>query len=103
MEIPVQLGGICKAHSKLTLPFPQRHKKPLIDNGIDGSLSCREERLHDGIDESADRLAVSCRPYRYEWTLNPTWLETNQYTVGDQVLPRSPEGMDHALDCDSSK
>jgi hypothetical protein len=31
------------------------------------------------------------------------WLDQNERAAGQQRLPCSLEGMDHALDCDSSK
>jgi hypothetical protein len=83
--------------------LPNQRKSPLFYDGLDSRLSCRDERLEHRIDQGADRLALPRRGYRDERSLDPTRLDAYKHAIGNQVLPGSLEGMNHALDCDSSK
>jgi hypothetical protein len=61
------------------------------------------QRLKRGIDERRDRLTATRRPDCDEWSLRLVRLDEDQRGIGFEVLPRALEGMDHALDGDSSK
>jgi hypothetical protein len=55
------------------------------------------------MDQSGDRLTFSRSGDGDEWSLQLMWLDQYEDAIGPQVLTDSIEGMDHALECDSSK
>jgi hypothetical protein len=82
---------------------PNACKTALVNDGLYRRHSRVDQRLEDRIDQSADRLAFPRRSNGDEWSLPLMWLDQDQHAIWPQVVPRSLEGMDHALDCDSSK
>jgi len=55
------------------------------------------------MDQAGDGLPPPPRHDREQRSLRLMWLDQNERAAGQQRLPCSLEGMDHALDCDSSK
>lgn len=82
---------------------PNACKTALINDGLNRSHSCVDKRLEDWIDQRGDRLTFSRRSNGDEWSLPLMRLDQDEHAIGAQVLPGSLEGMNHALDCDSSK
>lgn len=100
----MQLSGACKADSEMIVACPYANKPSLVNDGLDRCYGCVDKRLEDWIDQSSDRLALlSWCGDGNAWSLRLMRLYQNEHAIRQQMFPGSLEGMDHALDCDSSK
>jgi hypothetical protein len=103
VKVTVQLCRAFKADPELIVACPNECEATLVDDDLNRRHSRRDERLEDRIYQSSDRLAFARRSDGDERTLPLMRLDQNQHAAGPKVLPGSLEGMDHALDSDSSK
>jgi hypothetical protein len=103
MQIPPKVSGVRKVDPKLVMARPQVRKTPFLYYRPNGRNRCVDSRLELWIDQRGDRLPPPPRRNRDKWSLGLMWLDQDERAVGHQRLPCSLEGMDHALDCDSSK
>ena len=103
VKVAVELIRICQPNPELMVLPPNQDKEPLSNDGLDCRLSGPDKGLEDWVDQASDRPPLPRRSYRNQWTLDPPRLDAYKRATGHQVLPRPLEGMDHALDCDSSK
>jgi len=103
VEIPVQLSETCQPNAELVMARPHVGEPPAIDYGSNGRHGRVDTRLEFCIDQSTDPLPLSHRANSDEWALPLMRLDQDERGVGPQVLPRSIEGMNHALGRDSSK
>jgi hypothetical protein len=103
VEVPVQLSKTCQPNAELVMARSYVGEAPPINHGLNGRHGRVDTRLKFCIDQSADRLPLSHRANSDEWALPLMRLDQDQLAVGPQIVPRSVEGMDHALCRDSSK
>jgi hypothetical protein len=104
VKVSAQLSWAHQVASELVMACPNSHEHSPFHDGLDRRDGCVDTRLEGWADESGHRLAsLSWCGDGDEWT--PQLMRLDQYDdpVGHQKLPRSLEGMDHALGCDSSK
>lgn len=99
----MQLCGTSEADSELVIAHPDQLQPPRVDNGLDGRVGGCVEWLRYRVDQTCDPPALPWRGHRDEWSLQRTGLQTHKHSFGHEVLTGSLEGMDHALDGDSSK
>src|SRR6266581_771554 len=102
-EVTAQLRGVGDAHSKLgVLGADQRDETPLNDRS-DRVVGGIDQRLEHWVDQRADRLAPARCAHGDERPPGAVRLNADEESTRCQVAPGSLEGMDHALDRDSSK
>ena len=103
MQIAPKVSKARKADAKLVMACPQVRETPVINHRPNGRHRRIDSRLEFQIDQFSDRLPVPRRCNRDDGSLHLMWLDQDERRVGQQDLPYSLEGMDHARDCDSSK
>ncbi|OLC40407.1 MAG: hypothetical protein AUH75_07810 [Gemmatimonadetes bacterium 13_1_40CM_4_65_7] len=103
MKVTVELSRICKSNAELMILLSDQDKQPLSHQAIDRRLCSRDQRLKDWADKAGNRPPLTARRYGNKRALQAAGLDEHQRTTWHQVLTRSLKGMDHALDCNSSK
>lgn len=103
VKIPVQLSQAGKANPEPVVARPNEGESSLVNDGLNRLHGCIDKRLENWIYHSSDRLAFLRRADGNERSIPLMRLDQDEHAVGQQVLPGSLEGMDHALDRDSSK
>ena len=103
MKIAVELGGICEPNTELMVLPSHPYQELLSHNALDCRLCRREKALRGGVDQAGDGSTLPRRRYDDEWAPEAPRLDTYQHAPGYKVFPRALEGMDHALDRNSSK
>src|SRR5206468_1037465 len=102
-EVMPQLRRVADAHSKLVvLGADQRDETPLDDRG-NRAVGRIDQRLEHRVDQLTDRLAPTGCAHRDERPPGAMRLDADEKSTHCQVAPGPLEGMDHALDRDSSK
>jgi hypothetical protein len=103
MEIPAQLAWVVQPNAEP--PVAPSDQRELVDVGHVTNRLIRgiDRRLECGVDEGGDGLALIPGDDGDPWPLRLVRLNQDQGAVRFEVLPGSPEGIDHARDRDSSK
>ena len=85
------------------IAFANEREISIFNGALNSSVSRVDQGLEDWIEQSSNLLALLRRSNRNEGSLELMRLEQNESAIAPQVSPGSLEGMDHALDRDSSK
>jgi hypothetical protein len=103
MKVAVELSNACNANLELVMAHADPREPASVDDGLNRLHRGVDTRLELLIDQSADGLTFSARADGDGRPLQTVGLNQDQDAFGREVLPRSLEGMDHALNRDSSK
>jgi hypothetical protein len=103
VEIAVQLGQACETDAVLVMARPDALEQAPFDHVLNRTHRRIDDRLEDGVDQRGHRFALSRRLDGDERPLPLVRLDQDELAARHQTAPGSLEGMDHALDCDSSK
>ena len=103
MHVPPKVSGTPEVDPKLVMAGPQVGETPSINDRANRRDGRVQSRLKLWIDERGHRLAPAPRCNRDKRSPGLMRLDQDEPAIGQQRLPCSLEGMDHALDCDSSK
>jgi hypothetical protein len=103
MQIAPKVGKAREVDAKLVMACPQVRETPVINHRPQGRHRRIDSWLEFQIDQFSNRLPPPRRSNRDNRSLRLMWLDQDEHGVGQQDLPYSLEGMDHARDCDSSK
>jgi len=76
---------------------------PLVEQALYSGVGRDDAWLESRFDQGADWPTIARGYDRNGWTLGSMRLNADDRTAAPEVLPSSLEGMDHALDGDSSK
>jgi hypothetical protein len=80
-----------------------QRESPVVNDCLYGRVGRQDAGPESRVDQSADRVALPWGYDRDERPLGSVRLDADERATRHEVLPCSREGMDHALDGDSSK
>ena len=103
MEEQTQLSRICEPRFKPAVPGRHRFEESLADDRLDRSVRAADQGLENRIDQGGDRHATARRDDGDFGSLVFVRLDQDQRATWFQMTSGPPQGMDHALQSDSSK
>jgi hypothetical protein len=103
MQISLQLARRFQAQPKAMVARPNGLEKAKLDDALSRRHRVIDQRLERRVDQRTDRFSRARSSQGDHRSLVLMRLDQDQETIRSQMASRSLEGMDHALDRDSSK
>ena len=103
LEIGAQLRQVVEAGTVAVIADAGKRELALSDDAGQGGVGGRQPTVKSRIDESRDGHPSRWREDGDQRSPGSVRSDADKAAARGQPLPRSPEGMDHAPECDSSK
>ncbi len=103
-DVLTEIREACEADPVQVLPpADPREQAVMIDDATKGRLSGRKVGTERRIDQVSHGRALPGYRDSNSWSPRAMWLDADERAARPQAFPGLPEGMDHALERDSSE